>query len=58
MTKIALHQVLHDELVRSGILTPAYPRPSETYPCNLVDTLIAQSTWKDDKWVFDDLASP
>jgi len=52
MTTNALHNLLHRELVESGLMKPDSVGPSNKYHSNVTD-LIRESSWRDGRWVLD-----
>jgi DNA-binding XRE family transcriptional regulator len=53
MTKVALYERLHRELIASGVLSPDSPSPSNKYH-DQVTLGVMRSSWIEDRWVPDE----
>ena len=56
MSATSLYQLLHKELIASGVLPSDSPMPSHKHYSHVADA-VAKSTWKDGRWVLDKVTS-
>jgi DNA-binding XRE family transcriptional regulator len=54
MSNVAFYELLHRELIQSGVLSPTAPAPSSRYHGD-VTAAVHHSSWIGERWVHDEL---